>query len=67
MLEKATYEDFCVWLRCVSDNEPTRERYSVQTVGDLQAIKSEADRIRRITAQYEASQAKAKAAAARVK
>ena len=65
--KKASYEDFCIWLKCVSDSEPTHSRYSALSVSDLISVKSEADRIRRIDAEYAVSTAKAKAAAARVK
>ena len=65
--EKASYKDFCVWLKCVSDAEPSYSRYNALSVSDLISVKSEADRIRRIVDEYAASTAKAKAAAARVK
>ncbi len=65
--EKASYKDFCIWLRCVSDAEPSYSRYDALSVSDLIAIKSEAARIRRIDAEYALSTAKARAAAARVK
>ena len=65
--EKASWEDFCIWMKCVSDAEITYSRYCALSVRDLISIKSEADRIRRIEAEYAVSTAKAKAAAARVK
>jgi len=46
MLPKANYDDFCVWNRSTSDKHPTLAEYRKLTVGELQTIKSEADRIR---------------------
>jgi hypothetical protein len=66
-IELASYEDFCVWLHCVSDSEPSRSRYEALSVADLMSVKSEADRIRGIIELHDARVAKAKAAAARVR
>jgi len=66
-IELASYEDFCVWLHCVSDSEPSRRRFEALSVADSMSVKSEADRIRGIIELHDARVAKAKAAAARVK
>ena len=56
----ATYEDYCLWLNCVSDSKPTLDDFSRFTVSELQSIKSESDRIRRITRERERLNEKAK-------
>ena len=57
---KATFSDYCVWMNCVSGSKPTREGFNRLSVSELQTVRSEAIRIRRITKETERLNEKAK-------
>ncbi len=63
----ATYEDYCIWKFLVSDNDPTLQEFEGLSSSTLRDIKFDADRCRRIQAQYDEDQKKARQRAARVK
>lgn len=67
MTDKATYDDYCIWKHLVSDNGPTQREFEGLSESALRDIKFDADRCRRIQAQYDEDQKKARKRAARVR
>ena len=60
MIEKANYDDYCVWNNCTSDSKPSRKRFDSLTVSELQGVKTFADRARGIQAEYDEQQKRIK-------
>ncbi len=44
-IKTATYSEYSIWIKSVSEVEPTEAQYSLYSVSELQTIKSEADRL----------------------
>ncbi len=63
----ATYEDYCIWKYLVSDNDPTQREFEGLSSSALRDIKFDADRCRKIQAQYDEDQKKARKRVPRVK